>query len=70
MSKKFLLDLPDTEHQSLKLAAVQVGASMNTFIRTAIKEKILREQTANALHDSDADTNASAVLAKASDKPA
>jgi hypothetical protein len=69
MSKKFLLDLPDTEHQSLKLAAVQTGVSMHTFIRDAIKEKILREQSATSLHASGADDNASAVLAKASEKP-
>jgi hypothetical protein len=70
MSKKFLLDLPESEHQSLKIAAVQVGASMHTFIRDAIKEKILREQAATSLHASGADANAPAVLAKASEKPA
>jgi len=43
---------------------------MHTFIRDAIKEKILREQAANTLHASSADDNASAVLAKALDKPA
>lgn len=70
MSKKFLLDLPDTEHMSLKIAAVHVGASMHTFIRDAIKEKILREQAAASLHASRADANDSVVLAKASDKSA
>jgi hypothetical protein len=70
MSKKFLLDLPENEHQSLKIAAVQGGVSMHTFIRDAIKEKILREQAADSLHASGADTNESAVLAKAAEKPA
>lgn len=70
MSKKFLLDLPNDEHQSLKLAAVQTGVSMHTFIRDAIQEKILREQAANSSHASSADDNASAVPAKASEKPA
>ena len=54
----------------LKLAAVQVGVSMHTFIRDAIKEKILREHAAASLHASSADDNASAVLAKANEKPA
>jgi hypothetical protein len=70
MSKKFLLDLPDTEHQSLKVAAVQSGASMNQFIREAIKEKILRQHLSEALHTSGADANTRDALTKASDKPA
>lgn len=69
MSKKFLLDLPDTEHQSLKVAAVQVGASMNQFIREAIKEKILRQHPSEVLHASGAHANVPDILTKASDKP-
>ena len=70
MSKKFLLELPEREHQLLKLAAVQLGASMNTFIRDAISEKIARQQAATALSASDAAHNASAAASKAKDKPA
>lgn len=69
MSKKFLLNLPESEHQSLKIAAVQAGASMHTFIRDAIKEKIERKQTTDSLHASGADTGESAVLAKALNLP-
>ena len=70
MSKQFLLDLPDAEHQSLKLAAVQGGVSMHTFIRDAIQEKILREQRVKSTHASSADDNAFTDVAKAKDKPA
>lgn len=70
MSKKFLLDLPDTEHQALKIAAARANASMHQFVRDAILEKVRREQAAASLHASGADANDAAALAKASEKPA
>ena len=70
MSKKFLLDLPNPEHQALKIAAAQANASMHTFIRDAIAEKIQRGQASATLHAPLADGNEIDVLAKASEKPA
>ena len=70
MSKKFLLDLPDPEHRSLKIAAAQANASMHQFVRDAIVEKIWREQASAALYASSAGSNETNVLAKASEKPA
>lgn len=43
---------------------------MADFARSAITEKIQREQAAATLHASGADANVTAVLAKASEKPA
>jgi len=48
MSKSFLLHLSDAEHQSLKVAAAQAGASMNQFIRDAITERIARMSSERA----------------------
>jgi plasmid stability protein len=71
MSKTFLLHIPDREHQALKIAAAQVGASMNQFIRDAIMEKIAGqnvERSAPApesLPAADAETSDSGALAEA-----
>ncbi len=76
MSKTFLLHIPDSEHQALKIAAVQSGTSMNQFIRDAIAEKIARQNAAgtapasDALGDAPVAFSASDALAKADEKPA
>lgn len=70
MIKRFPLQFEEREHRALKVAAAKTGISMNQFVRDAIGEKILREQPADSLRASDADDNESAVLAKASEKPA
>ena len=69
MSKKFLLDLPDSEHQALKIAAAKANLSMHQFVRDGVVEKIQREQASAALCAQDADGNETDVLAKASEKP-
>ncbi len=61
---RFPLQLTVEERKALRIAAASADTTMTDFVRAAIKEKILREQA------QDADTNASAVLAKASEKPA
>lgn len=43
MSKSFLLQLPDDDHQALKLAAVQARLSMHQFLLDALREKIARQ---------------------------
>jgi len=70
MSKKFLLDLPETEHQALKIAAAQTSRSMHQFVRDAIAEKIRREHASASLHARHADVNEADVPATAGDKPA
>ena len=67
---RFPLHLPIEERKALRIAAASADMSMTDFVRIAIKEKILREQASASLHASGADTNAPAVLAKASEKPA
>ena len=61
MIKRFPLQFTESEHRAMKVAAAQAGISMNQFIRDALQEKIARQN---------ADTEASPVLAKASEKPA
>jgi len=61
MIKRFPLQFTEAEHRAMKVAAAQAGISMNQFIRDALQEKIARQ---------DADTNVSAALAQASEKPA
>jgi len=61
---RFPLHLTVEERKALRIAAASADMTMTDFVREAIKEKIIREQAR------DADTNASAVLAKASEKPA
>ena len=43
---------------------------MIDFARSVVTEKIQREQAATPLHSTNVDANATAVLAKASEKPA
>jgi len=61
MIKRFPLQFTEAEHRAMKVAAAQAGISMNQFIRDALQEKIARQ---------DADTNVSAALAQAGEKPA
>jgi hypothetical protein len=68
MSKTFLLHIPDSEHQALKIAAVQSGTSMNQFIRDAIAEKIARQNTVEPAPTSDT-LNAKNASHSASDVP-
>jgi hypothetical protein len=69
MSKNFLLDLSDTEHQSLKIAVAQASVSMHEFVRNAIAEKIRREQAPGSLLSPESDTKGDDALAQASEKP-
>ena len=61
MIKRFPLQFTEAEHRAMKVAAAQAGISMNQFIRDALQEKIARQN---------AESEAFAVLAKASEKPA
>ncbi len=70
MIKRFPLQFEANEHRALKVAAAILGTSMNQFIRDAIVEKIQRTQAAATLHAPSTDVNDTAVLAKASEKPA
>lgn len=63
MSKpRFPLHLTMEERKALRIAAASADMTMTDFVREAIKEKISR------LPARDADANASAALAKASEK--
>ncbi len=69
MSKDFLLDLPDTKHQSLKIAVAQASDSMHQFVRNTIAEKIRREQAPGSLLSPESDTKRGDALTQASEKP-
>ena len=66
MSKRFPIDFSDAEHKALKRAAVESDMTMKAFIKAAVAEKIVRQSEAAT----GANDNETAVLAKASEKPA
>lgn len=70
MSKKFLLDLPETEHHARTIAAAQAHHSMQQCVRDALAEQIRREHASASLHAPHADRNAADGPAEARDKPA
>ena len=61
MIKRFPLQFTEAEHRAMKVAAAQIGVSMNQFVRDALTEKISRQSPAS---------KESAVSAQAADKPA
>ncbi len=61
MIKRFPLQFTEAEHRAMKVAAAQIGISMNQFVRDALAEKIARQSAVS---------DAPVVLAKATEKPA
>lgn len=70
MSTKVPRDLPDAEHQALKIAAAPTNRSVHQWGRDAMSEKIWREHASASWHAPNAEANETDVPAKADEKPA